>query len=53
MDESGDINMPEIGKVQVAGLDLDQAEEKIKTKLSPFLKNPYVSVRILNYKFTV
>ncbi|MBS3737917.1 MAG: polysaccharide export protein [Psychroflexus sp.] len=53
VDESGDINMPEIGKVQVADLDLDQAEEKIKTKLSPFLKNPYVSVRIVNYKFTV
>lgn len=53
VDEDGLIVMPEIGTVKVAGLSLTQAEQKIKSKLLPYLKDPYVSVRILNYKFTV
>ena len=53
VDEYGEIEMPIIGKVQVDGITRGQAEKKIKAKLSGYLKNPYVSVRILNYKFTI
>lgn len=53
VDEDGYIDMPEIGKVQVAGLSVTQAEEKVKAKLSSYLINPYISIRIVNYKFTI
>lgn len=53
VDEYGEIQMPVIGKVQVDGLTREQAEKKIKSKLSVYLKDPYVSVRFLNFKFTI
>lgn len=53
VDEFGEIEMPIIGKVQVDGLVREQVERKIKSKLSVYLKNPYVSVRFLNFKFTI
>ncbi|RRO19646.1 polysaccharide biosynthesis/export family protein [Flavobacteriaceae bacterium 14752] len=53
VDEDGNVELPEIGKVEIAGLSLSQAEQKIKAKLSPYLKDPYVSIRILNFKFTI
>ncbi len=53
VDEDGNVDLPEIGKVEIAGLSLSQAEQKIKSKLSPYLKDPYVSIRILNFKFTI
>lgn len=51
--ETGDIQMPFVGKVKVVGLNLEEAEQEVRSKLLSYLKNPYVSVRILNYKFTV
>ena len=53
VDEYGEIEMPVIGKVQVEGLTMQQAEKKIKARLSGFLKDPYVAVRFLNFKFTI
>lgn len=53
VDEYGEIEMPIIGRVQVNGLTRQQAEKKIKSKLSGFLKDPYVSVRLLNFKYTI
>jgi polysaccharide export outer membrane protein len=53
VNEYGEIEMPVIGRVQVGNLTLEQAEKKIKSKLSSYLKDPYVSVRHLNYKFTI
>jgi polysaccharide export outer membrane protein len=49
----GDIEMPIIGRVQVNNLTREQAEKKIRQRLDNYLKDPYVSVRIVNYKFTV
>ncbi len=53
VNEYGEIEMPVIGRVQVSNLTLEQAEKKIKSKLTSYLKDPYVSVRHLNYKFTI
>ena len=53
VDENGEIEMPIIGKVKVKDLSREDAEQKIKYKLSSDLKNPFVSVRIVNYKFTI
>lgn len=53
VNEFGEIEMPIIGRIQVNNLTREQAEKKIKNKLLGYLKDPYVSVRILNYKFTI
>jgi len=53
VDENGEVEMPVIGNVKVAELSLSEAEQNIKAKLSPYLKDHFVSVRILNFKFTV
>ena len=53
VDPNGYIEMPLIGKVQVNNLLLEEAATKIKQELTKFLKEPTVSVRYLNQKFTV
>lgn len=53
VNEFGEIEMPIIGRIQVNNLSREQAEKKIREKLDDYLKDPYVSVRILNFKFTV
>jgi polysaccharide export outer membrane protein len=53
VDENGNIRLPFVGKINVLGLNLEDAESVVRSKLLSYLKNPYVSVRVLNYKFTV
>lgn len=48
---AGQISMPLIQLVQVAGLTVQEAERVIAGKLKPgYLKNPRVSVSVLNYR---
>jgi len=49
----GDISLPIIGNIRVAGKDRMQLEEEIKAKLEGLLKNPTVQIQILNFKITV
>jgi protein involved in polysaccharide export with SLBB domain len=45
VNESGNISIPEIGQIQVAGLTENQLEDEIRNALSPgILKNPSVTV---------
>lgn len=53
VDKNGDITFPELGQVHVAGLTVKQVEETIHQQLSRFIKQPTVSVRIINSKITV
>jgi len=53
VNEFGEIEMPIVGRIQVNNLTRDQAEKKIRNKLDNYLKDPYVSVRVVNYKFTI
>lgn len=53
VDPAGNIEMPLIGKVHVAGLALEEAGIVIKQELSKYLKEPTANVRYLNQKFTV
>jgi len=51
LDGSGRISLPLILEVQAGGLTLPQLEASITGKLKPvFLKNPRVSVAVLNYR---
>lgn len=53
VDQNGQIGLPLIGKVDVAGLTTSVAAERIQKKLLPFLKEPAVNVRMLNFKIAV
>lgn len=53
VDSSGSVIIPLIGKVEVGGLTLQKAEEKIKLELEKSIKNPVVNVRFMNHKFSI
>lgn len=53
VDSSGHISMPIIGRQQVGGLTLEQAEAKLRADLEKTLKDPSVNVRFMNHKFSV
>jgi len=51
---NGTVNLPLLGKVQVAGMTPEAVEDNLAGLWAKnFLKNPYVSVSILNKKFFV
>lgn len=53
VDTFGNIDFPIIGKVSVAGYSLNDAKSILKEKLSTYLKNPVINLRIMNFKVTV
>ena len=53
VDMNGNIEFPILGKVKAAGLTKDQFKESLKEKVSKYLVDPLVSVRYLNFRFTV
>jgi polysaccharide export outer membrane protein len=53
VDGDGNVEIPIIGAVQVAGLTTNQAKELIKAKASKYYKDPTVQVRFANYKITI
>lgn len=53
VDSFGNIDFPVIGSVSVAGYSLNDIKNILKTKLSAYLINPVINIRILNFKVTV
>jgi len=53
VDYAGNIQMHAIGNLKAEGLTREQLAEDIKQRLTPFLTNPYATVRIQNYRVTV
>ena len=53
VDSNGDISLPVLGKVAVAGKNRMELENDIKDKLKDQLKDATVQIQILNYKITV
>ena len=53
IDDDGDITMPNIGKVQVRNLTVDQAQELVQRRLDEYLKNATVMVRMVSFRVTV
>lgn len=49
----GNINFPVIGKINLQGLTLTEAHEKMRNEISEYVKEPIVNVRYLNFKVTV
>ncbi|TCC96878.1 polysaccharide biosynthesis/export family protein [Pedobacter psychroterrae] len=53
VDKAGSITFPAIGKVQLAGLTLEEGVAKIRTDLSTYAKDPIVTIKLMNFKITV
>jgi len=53
VDLSGNVNLPIIGKVALAGQSLKQARETIQVKADEYIKDATVKVKLLSFKVTV
>jgi len=53
VDTKGEIQLPLIGTLKVAGLTTAKLQEKMNQTLTTFFKDPVSNVRILNFKVTV
>ena len=53
IDKDGNIEFPIIGKIKIGGLTRVEAIEVLRQQLKPYLNNPTIIIRILNFKITV
>ena len=53
VDNYGNIEFPVIGTISAAGYDIKHLREILTTKLSNYIKDPVVKIRLMNYKVTV
>ena len=53
VDDEGEINVPTVGKVIIAGLTKTEATNLIEDKLREFIVDPVVAMRFVNFKVTV
>lgn len=53
VNQDGEVSLPLIGKVQVAGLTTSVVEDQIQEKLTAYLTQPSVNVRVLNFKVAI
>ncbi|OOG15725.1 sugar transporter [Sphingobacterium sp. CZ-UAM] len=53
VDDAGDLTLPMLGKVHVAGLTRVQAIEKIRNELSQYIKDPGVNINFNNFRISV
>jgi polysaccharide export outer membrane protein len=51
--DDNSINLPLIGSFSTSGLNTSTLSEEIVNKLTPYIKNPSVNVRILNFRVSV
>jgi polysaccharide export outer membrane protein len=53
VDQNGNIQMPLVGDVRVAGLTTPQARDTVNKRLSKYLVNPSVKLNIRNFRVTI
>lgn len=51
--DSGNVEIPVIGKVNVVGLTLEEAKSSIIAQTKKFLKDPTVIVKLISFKYSV
>lgn len=53
IDRQGNLELPEIGVVKLAGLSIGEAEEFIKEKLKDYFETPMIRIQLLSFHFTI
>lgn len=53
VDKEGNINFPVLGKIHVAGMSKQELSKDLKEKISKYVKDPLVTVQIMNFKVMV
>ncbi|UII24830.1 polysaccharide biosynthesis/export family protein [Fulvivirga maritima] len=53
VDVNGNIEYPVVGKVEVAGLTVFEAQDKMQKIVNKYLSDAVVRIRLLNFRFTV
>ena len=53
VDNQGTIQLPKIGKLTVKGMTKSELTQALQIALIPYLKDPIVSIRFMNYRVTV
>lgn len=53
IDGNGFIDYPVLGKVKVSGLTIREAKDLMAKRLTDFIKEPVVEIRIINYRITI
>lgn len=53
IDQNGEVNLPQVGKVKLEGMTVRAAEEQLKKLYSAQLQHPILNLRLLNNQVTV
>ena len=53
IDETGNIDLPQIGKINVANMTITEAQSKIQETVAGYLNNATVIVKLISFKITV
>ena len=53
VDPNGNIDFPVLGRLNLAGLTVDEAKALLAKQLQPYLKDPVIILRFMNFRFTV
>lgn len=53
VDASGSIDFPVLGKLQVGGLSRSELMQLLEGKISKYIKNPIINIRLMNFKVSV
>jgi len=53
IDQAGEIDFPVIGKVKIAGLSPEETRQLLTERLSEYLRDPIINIRLKNFTITV
>jgi polysaccharide export outer membrane protein len=53
VDQVGNVSLPVVGKVNLKGLTIQQAQERLVKSLTAYVKNPIANIQFLNFRITV
>lgn len=53
VDSKGDVEFPIMGKIHAAGLTREEFRDRLRERVSKYLKDPLVSVKFTNFRFSV
>lgn len=53
VDTNGYIDFPQLGKLHVAGMTTEQLQDDLRARISKWVEDPTVAVRLMNYRINV